>query len=53
MNEFFGFEQMELQTLPSKIQKVTRDQVNQLARQILNPDQLTVVTAGDIKSLSQ
>lgn len=53
MNEFFGFEQVEVQTFPSKIQKVTRDQVNQLARQILNPDQLTVVTAGDIKSLSQ
>lgn len=53
MNEFFGLEQVELQTFPSKIQKVTRDQVNQLARQILNPDQLTVVTTGDIKSLSQ
>jgi zinc protease len=46
MNEVFGLYELELQGFAEKIQKVTKNEVNQLARQQLDPDKLVVVTAG-------
>ncbi|QYX31647.1 M16 family metallopeptidase [Sphaerospermopsis torques-reginae] len=46
MNEVFGVYELELQGFAEKIEKVTKNEVNQLARQQLDPDKLVVVTAG-------
>ncbi|BDI15354.1 peptidase M16 [Nostoc cf. commune SO-36] len=46
MNEVYGLDKGELHSLTDKIQKVTLDQVNQAARELLHPDQIVVVTAG-------
>ncbi|MEH2021992.1 M16 family metallopeptidase [Nostoc sp.] len=46
MNEVYGLEKVELHSFTDKIQKVTLDQVNQAARELLHPDKIVVVTAG-------
>ncbi|MEH1810078.1 MAG: pitrilysin family protein [Nostoc sp.] len=46
MNEVYGLDKVELHSFTDKIQKVTHDQVNQAARELLHPDQIVVVTAG-------
>lgn len=46
MNEVFGLDGIELQGFAEKIQKVTKNEVDQFARQQLDPDKLVVVTAG-------
>lgn len=44
--EFYGINELELDTFVQKIQAVTINEVNQAAHQLLNPDKLVVVTAG-------
>ncbi|MEH1934701.1 MAG: pitrilysin family protein [Nostoc sp.] len=46
MNEVYELDKVELHSLTDKIQKVTLDQVNQAARELLHPDKIVVVTAG-------
>ncbi len=46
MNEVYGLEKGELHSFTDKIQKVTLEQVNQAARELLHPDKIVVVTAG-------
>ncbi|QHG15953.1 pitrilysin family protein [Nostoc sp. ATCC 53789] len=46
MNEVYGLDKVELHTFTDKLQKVTFEQVNQAARELLHPDQIVVVTAG-------
>ncbi|MEH2208907.1 MAG: pitrilysin family protein [Nostoc sp.] len=46
MNEVYGLDKVELHSFTDKIQKVTLDQVNQAARELLHADQIVVVTAG-------
>lgn len=46
MNEVYGLDQEELRQFPQKIQSVTLAQVNQIAKELLHPDNLVVVTAG-------
>ncbi|MEH1900897.1 MAG: pitrilysin family protein [Nostoc sp.] len=46
MNEVYGLDKVELHSFTDKIHKVTLDQVNQAARELLHPDQIVVVTAG-------
>ncbi|MEH1821183.1 MAG: pitrilysin family protein [Nostoc sp.] len=46
MNEVYGLDKVELHSFTDKIQKVTLDQVNQAARELLHPEQIVVVTAG-------
>ncbi|WP_442943816.1 M16 family metallopeptidase [Nostoc sp.] len=46
MNEVYGLDKVELHSFTDKIQKVTLDQVNQAARELLHPDKIVVVTAG-------
>ncbi|MEH2277576.1 MAG: pitrilysin family protein [Nostoc sp.] len=46
MNEVYRLDKGELHSFTDKIQKVTLDQVNQTARELLHPDQIVVVTAG-------
>ena len=46
MNEVYGLDEEELRQFPQKIQSVTLAQVNQIAKELLHPDNLVVVTAG-------
>ena len=46
MNEVYELDEMELRGFVEKIQKVTKNEVNQVARQLLYPDKFVVVTAG-------
>ncbi|MDZ7995683.1 MAG: pitrilysin family protein [Nostoc sp. EfeVER01] len=46
MNEVYGLDKVELHSFTDKIQKVTLAEVNQVARELLHPDQIVVVTAG-------
>ncbi|WP_265272700.1 M16 family metallopeptidase [Nostoc sp. KVJ3] len=46
MNEVYGLDKVELHSFTDKIQKVTFEQVNQAARELLHSDQIVVVTAG-------
>jgi zinc protease len=46
MNEVYELGEMELRAFVEKIQKVTKNEVNQVARQLLYPDKFVVVTAG-------
>ncbi|MEH1837122.1 MAG: pitrilysin family protein [Nostoc sp.] len=46
MNEVYRLDKVELHSFTDKIQKVTLDQVNQAARELLHPDKIVVVTAG-------
>jgi len=45
MNEVYGLNE-ELRQFSQKIQSVNLAQVNQVAKQLLHPDKLVVVTAG-------
>ncbi|QMS91099.1 insulinase family protein [Nostoc edaphicum CCNP1411] len=46
INEVYGLEKGELHSFTDKIHKVTLEQVNQAARELLHPDKIVVVTAG-------
>ncbi|BAZ42497.1 peptidase M16 domain-containing protein [Calothrix sp. NIES-4101] len=46
MNEVYGFDSRELSSFTKKIDAITPSQVNQVARELLNPDKIVVVTAG-------
>ncbi|MBK1990778.1 insulinase family protein [Sphaerospermopsis aphanizomenoides BCCUSP55] len=46
MNEVYGLDKIELRSFVEKIQKVTKNEVNQAALELLAPDKLVVVTAG-------
>jgi zinc protease len=46
MNKVYGLDEQELRSFTSKIQSVNLEQVNQAARELLNPDQIVVATAG-------
>jgi zinc protease len=45
-NEVFELEKSELHGFADKIRKVTKNEVNQAARDLLDPDKFIVVTAG-------
>ncbi len=45
-DEIYGLGEEELRAFPQKIQAVTLAQVNEAAKQLLQPDNLVVVTAG-------
>jgi zinc protease len=53
MNEVYGLDEEELRTFPQKIRSVTLAQVNQVAKELLQPDNLVVVTAGPGSSSEQ
>ena len=53
MNEVYGLDEEELRKFPEKIQAVTLAQVNQVAKKLLRPDNLVVVTAGPGGSAEQ
>ena len=46
MNEVYGLSREEIRNYPEKIQAITLEQVNQVAKELLHPDNLVVVTAG-------
>ncbi len=46
MNEVYGLSREEIRNFPQKIKAVTLEQVNQVAKALLQPDNLVVVTAG-------
>ncbi|MGH7680898.1 MAG: M16 family metallopeptidase [Candidatus Eiseniibacteriota bacterium] len=49
--EKFGFGPSYLDEFPSRVEAVTRDQVNQAIRAHLRPDRLHLVVAGDLDSI--
>jgi zinc protease len=53
MNKVYGLDEEELRQFPQKIQAVTLAQVNQAAKELLQPDNLVVVTAGPGVSAAQ
>ena len=53
MNDVYGLSEDELRKFPEKIQAVTLAQVNQVAKTLLRPDHLIVVTAGPGASAEQ
>ncbi|NET02354.1 MAG: insulinase family protein [Sphaerospermopsis sp. SIO1G1] len=46
LNEFYGLDTIELHNFVQKIARVTTQEVNQAARELLDPDKFVVVTAG-------
>ncbi|XWK86115.1 MAG: pitrilysin family protein [Phormidium sp.] len=46
MNRVYGLDISELHNFPQRIQAVTTEQVNQVAKELLRPDNLIIVTAG-------
>ena len=46
MNEVYGLDEQELRQFPQKIQSINLALVNQVAKDLLHPDNLVVVTAG-------
>nr|WP_235355237.1 pitrilysin family protein [Aliterella atlantica] len=46
MNEVYGLSEGELRAFAEKIQAVTLEDVNQAAKELLQPDKLVIVTAG-------
>jgi len=46
MNAVFGLGKEELRAFPQKIQAVTLEKVNLVAKELLQPDRLAIVTAG-------
>jgi zinc protease len=46
LNEVYGLDEEELRQFPQKIQAVTLAEVNEAAKELLQPDNLVVVTAG-------
>jgi len=53
MNKVYGLDEEELRQFSQKIQAVTLAQVNQAAKELLQPDNLVVVTAGPGVSAAQ
>ncbi len=53
MNQVYGLDEEELRQFSQKIQAVTLAQVNQAAKELLQPDKLVVVTAGPGVSAAQ
>lgn len=53
MNDVYGLGEEELRQLPQKIQAVTLTQVNEAAKELLQPDNLVVVTAGPGAAVEQ
>jgi len=53
MNRVYGLDEEELRQFSQKIQAVTLAQVNQAAKELLQPDKLVVVTAGPGVSAAQ
>lgn len=48
MNQVYGLELAEIHNFPRQIQAVTSEQVNQIAKELLLPDNLIIVTAGPV-----
>ncbi|WP_392535182.1 M16 family metallopeptidase [Nostoc sp. C117] len=46
MNEVYGLDKVELHSFTEKIHKVSLEEVNQAARELIHPDQIVIVTAG-------
>lgn len=46
MKQVYGLDRSEIRDFSRKIQAVTQEQVNQVAKELLHPDNLVVVTAG-------
>lgn len=46
MNRVYGLDLSEIYNFPQRIQAVTTEQVNQIAKELLRPDNLVIVTAG-------
>jgi len=46
MNQVYGLELAEIDNFPKQIQAVATAQVNQVAKELLQPDNLIIVTAG-------
>lgn len=53
MNAVYGLGKDELRTFPQKIRSVTLTEVNRAAKELLQPDNLVVVTAGPGVSTTQ
>ncbi len=53
MNEVYALSDEELRAFTTKIQSVTLAQVNQVARELLHPDRIVVVTAGPAVSIDK
>lgn len=52
MNEVYGLNPNELRQFPEQIEAVTPAQVNQVAKELLHPNRLVVVTAGPAAATS-
>ncbi len=48
-NAIYGLNPNEISEFPKKIQAVTQAQVNQVAKELISPDRLVVITAGPPK----
>jgi zinc protease len=48
-NAVYGLDPSEISEFPKKIQAVTLEQVNQVAKELIQPDRLVVITAGPPK----
>lgn len=46
MHRVYGLEMSEIHNFPRQIQAVTTEEVNQIAKELLRPDNLIIVTAG-------
>ena len=46
MHRVYGLEMSEIHKFPEKIRAVTTEEVNQIAKELLRPDNLIIVTAG-------
>jgi len=46
MQRVYGLEMSEIHKFPEKIRAVTTEEVNQIAKELLRPDNLIIVTAG-------
>ncbi|MGA9379714.1 MAG: pitrilysin family protein, partial [Phormidium sp.] len=53
MHRVYGLEMSEIHNFPQRIQAVTTEQVNQIAKELLRPDNLVIVTAGPSLSASR
>lgn len=53
MNEVYGLDEEELRQFPQKIQAINLARINQVAKELLHPDNLVVVTAGPGGSVEQ
>ncbi|MFB2881679.1 M16 family metallopeptidase [Floridanema aerugineum] len=53
MNRVYGLDISELHNFPQRIQAVTTEEVNKVAKELLQPDNLIIVTAGPSLSASR